>query len=289
MPSPSAPADPEIGIAYSRTTPGLISRNPGLLDYVEVPFELLRHDPTVTDALGATPAVLHCASLSLAGSVPPADSVMSSIEEWVGETGTPWLGEHLSFITAERAHTDPSADAYAPGEPWNIGYTVSPPMNLETVESVVRSLERAASRFSVPLIVENPPVYFPMPGSTMSQVEFISEVTARSGVGLLLDLAHFCITSRTLGYDAPAELARFPLDRVVEVHVSGFSEEAGGWWDNHASRAPEMELELLAMVVQRSPVRAVTLEYNWSSRFPESVLLEEIDRTRDVIDACRRK
>ncbi len=256
---------------------------------MEVPFELLRHDPTVAKALGGTPTVLHCASLSLAGSVPPTAAVMSSIEEWVGETRTPWVGEHLSFITAERAHTDFSADVYAPGEPWNIGYTVSPPMNLETVESVVRSLERAASRFSVPLIIENPPVYFSMPGSTMSQVEFISEVAARSQVGLLLDLAHFCITSRTVGYDPLAELARFPLDRVVEVHISGFSEEAGGWWDNHASRAPDVELELLAMVVERSPVRAVTLEYNWSSRFPVGALLEEIARTRDVIDACRRK
>ncbi|UUU37479.1 DUF692 domain-containing protein [Streptomyces sp. NBC_00162] len=278
---------PEVGVAYSRSTPDFIRRNPGSVDYIEVPFELLLHDPTVATRVGSTPVVLHCASLSIAGSVAPEAAVISSVEDWIGRTGTPWLGEHLSFITAEREKPGRFADEYAPGEPWNIGYTVSPPMNSATVESVVRSAELAASAFSVPLILENPPVYFSMPGSTMSQVEFISEVCARSEARLLLDLAHFYITSRTLGCNPMTELARLPLEKVVEVHVSGVDTDAGGCWDHHASRAPQLELDLLELVIERAPVCAVTLEYNWSSRFPESVLLEEIARVRDVIGACR--
>ncbi|MQY12875.1 hypothetical protein SRB5_30140 [Streptomyces sp. RB5] len=280
-------AGPAVGVAYSKTTPDYIRRNPGSVDYVEVPFELLRHDPAVAARVGTTPVVLHCASLSVAGSVPPAPAVLGSVAEWIGRTGTPWLGEHLSFITAERENSGRSADPYAPGEPWNIGYTVSPPMNAATVESVARSLEHAAAAFSVPLILENPPIYFPMPGSTMSQVEFISEVCARSQARLLLDLAHFYITSQNTGKDPESELDRFPLEQVVEVHVSGVDTDAGGCWDHHASRAPQIELDLLATVLDRAPVRAVTLEYNWSSRFPESVLREEIARVREVVGACR--
>ncbi len=276
-------------MAFSRSVPHFMRRHPGSLDYVEVPFELLRHDPTVGKRLEDTPSILHCASLSIAGTVEPPESVIDSIEGWIKKTQTPWLGEHLSFITAERWQTDRPADAYAPGEPWNIGYTVSPPMNAATVESVVRSLDRATAHFSVPLILENPPVYFSMPGSTMSQAEFISEVCARSDVNLLLDLAHFHITARNLCLDPLSELDRFPLDRVVEVHISGVADEAGTCWDSHASRAPESELELLSLVVDRAPVRAVTLEYNWSPHLPETVLLEEIARTRDVVNACRRR
>jgi uncharacterized protein (UPF0276 family) len=279
-------AGTEVGVAYSRSTPEFIERNPGTVDYVEIPFELLCHDPAVATRVG-TPVVLHCASLSIAGSVTPPSAVVSSVEEWIKRTRTPWLGEHLSFITAERDKPGEFADEYAPGEPWNIGYTVSPPMNSETVETVVRSVDRAMSAFSVPVILENPPVYFSVPGSTMSQVEFISEVCARSDARLLLDLAHFYITSRNLGYDPLVELARFPLEEVVEVHVSGVDTDAGGCWDNHASRAPQLELDMLAVVMERAPVRAVTLEYNWSSRFPESVLREEIARVREVVDACR--
>jgi uncharacterized protein (UPF0276 family) len=254
------------------------------VDYVEVPFELLRHDPAAAGVIDRKPVVLHCASLSIAGSVPPSPAIVKDVQTWIDRTRTPWLGEHLSFITAERDLADNLGDAYAPGEPWNIGYTVSPPLNLATVELVLRSLAQAQCKFDVPLLVENPPIYFSMPGSTMSQVDFISEMCAQSEVLLLLDLAHFYITAQTLQYDPFTEIVRLPLDRVVEVHLSGVDTEAGGRWDNHASRAPQVELDLLALVLDRSPVRAVTLEYNWSSRFPESVMLDEIARARRLVD-----
>jgi uncharacterized protein (UPF0276 family) len=282
----SASAGPAIGVAYSKSTPDFIRGNPGVVDYIEVPFELLCHNPAVAHEVGSTPVILHCASLSIAGSVAPAAALVSGVQEWVERTRTPWLGEHLSFVTAERESSGGFADEYAPGEPWNIGYTVSPPMNPAMVDSVVRSLERATSVLSVPVILENPPIYFSMPGSTMSQVDFISQVCARSEARLLLDLAHFYITSRTLEYDPMAELERLPLEKVVEVHISGVDVDTAGSWDNHASRAPQMELDLLALVMKRASVRAVTLEYNWSSQFPGSVLLEEVARVRDVVNGC---
>jgi uncharacterized protein (UPF0276 family) len=277
---------PAVGIAYSRYINSFLERHPDAIDYVEVPFELLRHNPAAIAVNQRKPVVLHCASLSLAGSVPPPPEVMGQVRDWVERTRTPWLGEHLSFITAEQHPLDGPADAYAPDEPWNIGFTVSPPMNPGSVELVLASLARAKSALKVPLLVENPPIYFLMPSSTMSQVEFINAICAQSDVSLLLDLAHFYISARALDYDPLQEVTRLPLDRVVEVHLSGVDIEEGGRWDNHASRAPQVEFDLLREVIRRAPVRAITLEYNWSSRFPESVLLDEIARTRAVIAYC---
>ena len=284
MPDRTPPCAPRLGIARSPSTARFLERHPDAVDYVEVPFELLRHDATAVEVMRAKPVVLHCASLSLAGTVPADAGTVREIREWADRTRTPWLGEHLSFITAEREPGWGSADAYAPGEPWNIGYTVSPALNQENVDRVVGSLERAQAEFEIPLLVENPPVYFRMPGSTMSQVDFIAEVCARSGVQLLLDLAHFYITARTAGFDPFTELLRLPLERVVEVHVSGVTTEQDTFWDNHSGRAPQEELDLLAVVLARTRVDAVTLEYNWSSRLPEQVLLQEIGRVRDVLD-----
>jgi uncharacterized protein len=232
------------------------------------------------------PIVLHCASLSVAGAVAPAESTVEEIRGWIERTRTPWLGEHLSFITAERAEAGPVADEYAPGEPYNIGYTVCPPMNEQTVGRVLRTIELAEREFDVPMVLENPPVYFPIPGSTMSQVELISEICDRSSTGLLLDLAHFYITSQTMGFDPLEELRSYPLERVVEVHISGVETEAGGHWDNHAKRAPAIEFDMLALVLEHAQVRAITLEYNWSARFPVTVLLDEIDRARRTVAAA---
>lgn len=213
--------------------------------------------------------------------MPPTEATVAAISDWVERTETPWLGEHLSFITAEREKAGPFPDEYAPGEPYNIGYTVCPSMGEASIGHVLRSIELAKDRFYVPMILENPPIYFPVPGSTMSQIEYVNEICDRSGTGLLLDLAHFFITSQTVGFDPLTAIFDYPLDRVVEVHLSGVDSEAGGHWDNHAARAPEIEFDLLSIVLERAPVRGITLEYNWSARFPQAALLQEIGRARD--------
>ena len=273
-----------MGLAYSSAVHAFIERQGGLVDHVEVPYELLRHDPRVVSIGDSVPIVLHCASLSIAGTEPCLDNVIDDIGAWVGRTGTPWIGEHLAFVTAARGDASLDAQPYAPGEPYNIGYTVSPPMNASTVERAAHALERYARRFPVPIIVENSPVYFAMPGSTMAQSRFIRDVCARAGAGLLLDLAHFCITCGTSGADPLREIDALPLERVVEIHISGIERQAGGAWDDHTSPAPDIVYRLLARVMTRASPRAVTLEYNWSSRFPPALFVQELERVRGV---CR--
>jgi uncharacterized protein len=274
---------PQVGIAHSAYVHQFLRDYPNAVDFVEMPFELLHHDSSFARVGESKPLVLHCASLSIAGSVLPDNRTVSAVQRWIEETGTPWLGEHLAFVTAERGDT--LSDEYAPGEPYNIGYTINPPGNTESLEFVLRSLDLCEKRFSVPVLLENSPVYFEPPGSTMTQIEFINEICAQSGAQLLVDLSHFYISARTLGFDPVAELRSLPLDRVVEVHVSGVEVHDGMHLDDHNQRAPDIVFEMLAALLRHAPVQAVTLEYNWSMRFPISVLLEEIVRTRQVIAA----
>jgi hypothetical protein len=147
------------------------------------------------------------------------------------------------------------AEEYAPGEPFNIGYTVSPPMNEMTVDLVLGSIAQCEDRFGVPLLLENPPLYFRCPGTTMSQAEFIASLCQRSKVSLLLDLTHFYISSQTVGFDPHRELLKLPLERVVETHVSGVDYQAGMHWDNHATRAPKTVFDLLDKGLPVSAIR----------------------------------
>jgi uncharacterized protein (UPF0276 family) len=278
-----AESSPLIGLAYNRGAESLIKRNPASADYLEVPFELLRHDASVIDLKKYKPLILHCASMSLAGSARPALATIQQIFDWIDRTETPWLGEHLSFITAERPGDSSRWDEYAPGEPYNIGYTVSPPMNGETVTMVVESVEACRRRFGIPLLLENAPLYFLPPGTTMSQADFIHSICDRTSADLLLDLTHFYITSRNFDFDPCRDLLKLPLERVVEVHVSGVDCQADIQWDNHANPVPDPILQMLPLVLERGKVRAVTLEYNWPSAMVESVLSDEVDRVRRVV------
>lgn len=266
-----------IGLAYGPNIPEFIDANPGLVGYVEIPFEQLRHAPHLGSIQETIPVVLHCASMSVAGFVPPTDATLDAINHEAERTRTPWIGEHLAFITADPLDTASSPTA--------LTYTVCPQLSEETIERVADNLASLQPRFGAPLILENSPQYFAIPGSTMPMVDFIGEVSSRCDVGLLLDLTHFLITMLNTGADAAREIGRLPLERVVEIHISGLNVQSGVVWDDHATPAPALVFELLERVLDRARPRALTLEYNWSPSFPLSILKTHLDRVRKMVAA----
>ncbi len=271
---------PPVGLAYGPWVPGVIARNPGLVDYVEIPFEQLRHDPGAGDIQKTLPAILHCASMSVAGFVPPEPGTLEAIEREAARMRTPWIGEHLAFISA-----DPPRGEEGDG-PTTLSYTVCPQLSEETVAQSAANFAALQARFpGTPILLENSPQYFDTPGSTMGLVDFIREVFARCQAGLLLDLSHFLIAAVNMGFNPEAELERLPLERVVEIHLSGMSVQGGVVWDDHARLAPPEQFMLLSRALERCRPRALTFEYNWTPDLPDEPLLQQVERARDLLRA----
>ncbi|MDC8012650.1 DUF692 domain-containing protein [Tahibacter soli] len=276
----SDPARTRLGLAYGPSALAYLDDNPDGIDYLEIPFEQLRHAPALAAIRQRIPLVLHCASLSVAGNVPPSAATFDAVASVARQTATPWIGEHLAFIAAEDAD-DPAA------EPTTLSYTVCPQLSEESIERVAANLATARARLGdVELIVENSPQYFDVPGSTMGMTDFVGKVAQRCDVGLLLDLTHYLITCINTGVEPRAELERWPLERVVEVHVSGLSSQSGVAWDDHAMPAPPLVFELLDTVLRRVRPRALTVEYNWSPTFPQAILAQHLSRLRGALDAA---
>lgn len=275
-----------VGFAFGGYTSALLSSRGHLFDFVEVPFELLQHDPSVLKLLDTKPVILHCASLSIAGSTRPAQDVVASIRRWIRRTKTPWLGEHLAFITADKLEAGANADEYAPGQPYNLGFTVSPPMNSASVNSIVKTARMYEEQLGIPILLENSPIYFTVPGTEMAQTDFVQEICRRSNTRLLLDLTHFLITARNLAFDPSAHIQKLPLDRVDEIHISGSSFQENRSWDDHAAPASDEVFDLLRAVVRCASPKAITLEYNWSATFPEDWIIRDLDRINKVIRAA---
>jgi uncharacterized protein (UPF0276 family) len=272
-----------IGLANGPGVPGVLARHPGLVDYVELPFELLQHDPASAAIQEQVPVILHCASMSIAGFVRPPEHTLAAITAYAERTRTPWIGEHLAFITADGLQRGAALH-----DPVTLTYTVCPQLSEELVQLACRNLAELQARYSMPLIVENSPQYFAVPGSTMSIVDFVIEVHRRCEVGMLLDLTHFMISAMNMGFDARSEITRLPLERVVEVHVSGLDEQSGTAWDDHGSFADESIFELLDIVLARACPRAITFEYNWAPDLPDELLIDQVERVRGVLGSVRR-
>lgn len=271
-----------IGLAYNGYIDSLNEEQLKEFDYIEIPFELLHYDELVLDRIIKKPLILHCASLSMAGYVEPAEKIKTAIKKFISSTGTPWVGEHLSFILAEKLDEN-FYEEYAPGEPYNIGYTVGPVMNKASVDHIIEKITRYRNEFEIPFIVENSPVYFTTPGSTMSQIEFINAICNQSDTELLLDLTHFYITAHNFSFDPIRALKKFPMERVKEIHVSGVSTDQEICWDNHAGKAPDIIFKMLEIVLKNCKPTAITLEYNWASNFPWTTISDELSKVKEKV------
>jgi uncharacterized protein (UPF0276 family) len=72
----------------------------------------------------------------------------------------------------------------------------------EAIAQVVRNVQRVQDRLKHCLVLENVSSYVGFAASTMSEWEFISEVCARSGCRLLLDVNNIHVSSVNHGFDA---------------------------------------------------------------------------------------
>lgn len=275
-----------VGIAHADYASRLVREVPELIDFIEIPFEQLIKTPSAIEIRDNTSIILHCASLSLAGNVPPKDKIVRELEHWIKETGTPWLGEHLAYIQADGQYQGRSMHEALVGgsDSFSIGYTVNPQFSESILDRVISNSEYWSKLFNLPIILENGPTYFDMPGSTMSQLEFIQKLCTRSlGTGLLLDLSHLTITCENLGINTNETLLALPTERIVEIHISGTHIEGEIWWDDHSRRAPNSVFELLESLQTRVKPKAITLEYNWDGNFPTDTIIEDINRIRETL------
>lgn len=272
---------PWIGLAHKADMDGLLDQLDFAPDFVEIPFERAIHDPSSLELATAPPLVVHSASMSLAGCVAPHQILVEQLVDLARRTKTPWIGEHLAFLTAPNREL---ADNYD-GE-LSAGYTIAPAFNADVLELVVENHARVQDKLPVPVILENPPVYFTMPGTDRDPFQFTYDLCQASGIDLLLDLTHLVISSENLNIDPWQALQTIPLERVVEVHISGLSRRDGVVWDDHNAPAPDIVFELLSLTLKNGSPRAVTLEFNWSPTFPLHLLTEMIDRVQLAVTSA---
>lgn len=93
-----------------------------------------------------------------------------------------------------------------------------------TLKRVVEHIDRVQARLRRRMLLENPSTYVGYVHASWAEVDFIAEVTWRTGCGLLLDVNNVYVSSINLGRDARA-IDAFPMQKVEEIHLAGFAED----------------------------------------------------------------
>ncbi len=129
--------------------------------------------------------------------------------------------------------------------------------------AMAAGIRRLREATGLEVLPENPP------GSAflgdLPLLDYFARVCERADTGMLLDVAHLAIYQRLAGRAPTDGLERFPLDRIVEVHVAGgLAREIDGFRFVEDSHAPEVladTWEIFEAIVPRATnLKAVVFE-----------------------------
>jgi uncharacterized protein (UPF0276 family) len=95
------------------------------------------------------------------------------------------------------------------------------PMTEEALEVICRHVHQTQEALRRTILIENPSTYLQFPHSSIPEWEFISELTRRTGCGLLCDVNNIHVSACNHGWDAGTYLKALPVPAVAEIHLAG--------------------------------------------------------------------
>ncbi|SEK40508.1 hypothetical protein SAMN05421666_1548 [Roseovarius nanhaiticus] len=218
---------------------------------------------------------VHGVGLSIGGEAPLDADHLDRLRHLTGWLNPASFSEHLAWSTHDGAY---------------LNDLLPLPYTRATLARVCDHIDAVQEAIGRPMLLENPSSYLSFDESTMSETEFLAEIAARTGCGLLLDVNNVVISAHNLGMDARAYIDAFPVQHVGELHLGGHDEDAGGdtplLIDSHGREVAEPVWALLAHTLERTGPRPLLIE--WDADVPDwPVLRAEAQRAADALDAAR--
>lgn len=218
------------------------------------------------------PISLHGVCMSIGGQQPLDKQHISRFRNLIERYQPDLVSEHLAWST----HGTTYYNDLLP-----LPYTRA---TLDRVCAHVDELQTAIKR---PVLIENPATYVRFQESTMSESDFLRDLSRRTGCGLLLDINNVFVSATNHGFSATSYLAQFPLDRVGEVHLAGHSQELDAdhrpiLIDSHDETVCAPVWQLFASVIERCGQLPTLIE--WDSKLPPwATLKAQAGIAREII------
>ena len=138
------------------------------------------------------------------------------------------------------------------------------------------------------VLIENPSLYLPLTGHDLGEVEFLAELSKRTGCGLLVDVNNVHVSASNLGFRAEAYLDAIPAAAVGEIHLAGHAadERLGEALliDTHDRPVSEAVWRLYARLIDRIGPRPTLIERD--DEVPDfGTLMTERDRAHRLLAA----
>jgi uncharacterized protein (UPF0276 family) len=212
------------------------------------------------------PVVMHGVSLSIASTAPPDFEYLGNLLELARRVEPKWISDHLCWTGVHGK---------------NLHDLLPFPYTREALDHVVSRVQLVQDFLGRALVLENVSTYVQFSNSEMTEWEFLSELSRRSGCWLLFDVNNVYVSAFNHGYDPLTFLEGIPSDRVVQFHMAGHSHMGTHIVDTHDHPVCEDVWELYAAALKR---------FGWVSTIierddhipPLDEIMVEVERTREM-------
>jgi uncharacterized protein (UPF0276 family) len=208
----------------------------------------------------------HGVSLAI-GSVEPLDqSYLGKLRGLLARLDPPWVSDHLCWARAPGVH---------------IHDLLPLPYTREAIDHIVERVKRVQGTLERPFALENVSSYMTFRESTMTEWDFLAEISERADCGLLLDCNNVYVSSRNHGFDPVTYIDAVPADRVVQMHLAGHTDKGKYVLDTHSDFVRDEVWSLYRRALERCGPVSTLVE--WDEDIPEwDVLAAEAAKARTM-------
>jgi hypothetical protein len=167
------------------------------------------------------------------------------------------------------------------------------PYTEETLSRIADHIYEVQNTLKRQMLLENPATYLLFEESTIGETDFLADIVHRTGCGLLLDVNNVFVASTNHHIDPRDYLARFPIDHVREIHLSGHSETVDDRGaplliDSHDTPVKDPVWALYEELIARSGPVATLIE--WDNDVPDwQVLRAEAEAAEAILARAAKR
>jgi uncharacterized protein (UPF0276 family) len=203
------------------------------------------------------PIALHGVSLNIGSSDPLDQAYLARVKKLFQQIEPQWISDHFCWTGVQ-------------GQ--NLHDLLPLPYTQNLADHLVSRLQEVQETFGRRILLENVSTYFQYRLSEMSEVEFMNDVTRRSGCGLLLDMNNVYVSAHNHGFDPVQYIDEVRKDSVGYFHLAGHSVEGNLLIDTHDHPVSGPVWALYKRAVERFGKVPTLLE--WDDQIPEFPVLE---------------
>ncbi len=259
-PSQTLPNAP--GVGYKPQHFAEIMENPTPVEWLEIhaenymgdggrPIAQLRH------LAERFPISVHGVGLSIGGAGPLDTDHLKRLKHLCDWLNPASFSEHLAWSTHEGFY---------------LNDLIALPYTKETLTRVADHIAQVQDMLGRKMLLENPSSYLAFAESTYSETDFLAEVVACTGCGLLLDINNVFISATNQKTGAINYIDAFPLEHVGEFHLGGHDQDTDDTGaplliDSHGREVADPVWALFDYTLSKTGARPALIE--WDANVPE--------------------